>query len=752
MHDARPLGVIIDDQCTKAHAPVHIEGAAVHDHAKPVIIDDDIEPFADLGAFDTVNGNITEISVGVACRAHGIGLAVRQCAGMGQDSILFKTLINVIRSDDSQHGPVAFPAKFNGQAQILQELLLIHGRAAGNIIPGGHQDRILVRIQLPQHGQIILAVAVAEHGHISIAGGDFLIFFPAFPDHDAEPSDPVLQQGDIHLTGPDAVVLQLQIDLLQLFALPAVDLQADAFVIALIIDHTVNGDRSGAGRFDIVRHFYENIFDAVFTEGQDRTAFFQAGQVDHELGFGCQFIFDKGQTIFFDQSIFIGEQVGAQAQTVSFDLRAQSGNGGREIIHRGILAYPVGFFRSNCGVDICRIDLAVIVLRNIDTVVHIHGGMVSGNNDGRIFVEILLLYPADELCYLPVRAGNDVGIAVISIFVRAQIAYISVFEMGIYGQNGQVERFFRRRQLRQGISGKGKQFLIFIPPPYIIIGRNPALFFGVGIIVNIITAMAGEIGLPAAEYSIGTQQEDVMITLILQDIAHVGDIREETVLAAHDIVIQSDFERKARSLGKNASHRPGGSGQGIAAVQLAAAAAEILIFFRELRQLVNDIVGKGAPVFFIRIGDLYGFQYNIDQIPFLFGEGDGRFIGIHIIVFDKSGAHGLGTDKTDHIQLYAGDDQQDDKSGKTGQKRTGQDPAIGRLTCVQAKKQADDSHDQKTGKERACQIFLDHTAACAGYAGRQLDDHFVHCQFAPGRQHPSGAAGKQKEQKRKEQG
>ena len=378
--------------------------------------------------------------------------------------------------------------------------------------------------------------------------------------------------------------------------------------------------------------------------------------------------------------------------------------------------------------------------------------MISGNNNGRIFVEILLLHPADKLCHLSVGTGDDVGIPVFPIFIRAQITYISILKMGIDRQQGQVKRLILGSHLGQGISGKGEQLLIFITPPYIIVRRDPALLFGVSIIVNIITAVAGEISLPAAEYSVRSQQEDVMIPFILQDIAYIGDVREKTVLAAHDVVVQGDLEGKARGLGKYAAHGPGGAGQRVAPVQDTAAAAEIFVFFRKLRQLINDIIGKGSAVLLVRVGDLYGFQNNIDQIPFLFRKGDGCFIRIHIIVFYKGGAHRLGADKTDRVQPDAGDDQQDDKSGKAGQKRTAQDSAVGFFASVLTQKYTDKGHDQQAGKESSQQIFLDHTAACSDDAGRQLDDHLIHGQFAPGRQHPAGAAGKQKEQKRKEQG
>jgi hypothetical protein len=64
--------------------------------------------------------------------------------------------------------------------------------------------------------------------------------------------------------------------------------------------------------------------------------------------------------------------------------------------------------------------------------------MITAQHNGSVFVEILLLNPADKVFYLPGIAAQYVGI-LLFIFILAQVAYIAIREVGVAGQHSEVE-------------------------------------------------------------------------------------------------------------------------------------------------------------------------------------------------------------------------------------------------------------------------------------------------------------------------
>ena len=136
---------------------------------------------------------------------------------------------------------------------------------------------------------------------------------------------------------------------------------------------------------------------------------------------------------------------------------------------------------------------------NILAVVAVHGGMVAAEDNGGIFVKILLLEPLDEGGHLPAGAAHDVGILVIAVELRTALAHIPVLKVGVHGQHGEVKGLRLGGQLGHLLPGELKELLIFIAPPYMVVLRDEAVLHRVFIIHHLVIPVLGEVELPPSE-------------------------------------------------------------------------------------------------------------------------------------------------------------------------------------------------------------------------------------------------------------
>ena len=286
--------------------------------------------------------------------------------------------------------------------------------------------------------------------------------------------------------------------------------------------------------------------------------------------------------------------------------------------------------------------------------------MVAAQDDRRILIEVLRLYPSDEIRHLPAGAGDRVRVIVARILLAAQVTYISVFKMGVNGQERQVKRLLSRRQPGDSVFCRGKQLTVLHPPEDIVILRDDPFLHGPVIIVNLIAAVLAEIETSSAESRIGPQHEYIFISFAFQDISEVCHLLKERILRVHliegtplvdEFLPDIGLERKSRRLGKDSSHSEGGSRQHSAAVEEPRAARKVLRLRRDLRQLGNVVVGKGPSGLPVRVSGFHGFHVDVDQVPFPGGKSDRHIRGIHIVIFDKAGLIQLIAHVPGHVQL-----------------------------------------------------------------------------------------------------
>ena len=138
-----------------------------------------------------------------------------------------------------------------------------------------------------------------------------------------------------------------------------------------------------------------------------------------------------------------------------------------------------------------------------------------------------------------------------------------------------------------------------------------------------------------AEGGIGTEHQDLIITLLLKDITQSRDTGEEPILSSHGITAYRNLQGKSAALSEHGTHGPGCTRKHHAAVQLIRRTGEILILLCDLYQLGDTSLFKSSPVLGGCIGGLHGLQENVDEIPFLLRELQLHIFGIHIILIDK---------------------------------------------------------------------------------------------------------------------
>lgn len=176
------------------------------------------------------------------------------------------------------------------------------------------------------------------------------------------------------------------------------------------------------------------------------------------------------------------EQVGAQAQPVSLDLKAHGRqHGGKEVHSR---KFPVARPGRKAAVQKAVVDRPVIV-RYIFHQIGIHAGVVPGHDNDGVLIKVLFPAPGEEVRSLPVRAGDSGGgnrRAVIRIIAAsAQGADLSAHMVGVHGEHGKIKRPARLRQVQKLVLGDFIEVHILKPPPAVVIttGNIPGLPGGV---------------------------------------------------------------------------------------------------------------------------------------------------------------------------------------------------------------------------------------------------------------------------------
>ena len=154
--------------------------------------------------------------------------------------------------------------------------------------------------------------------------------------------------------------------------------------------------------------------------------------------------------------------------------------------------------------------------------------MIAHDDDHGVFVEILLFAPLDEIGGLPVRAFHNGGQGNGILAFLTQTAQIAVREMGINGEHCQVKRLAGLGKPQQLFLGNIIQYGVLKTPPDVIVTGKPACGNSSFVIINIVVAVAGEIGAPSAEAGVGAAEKFLCVAFFLQNVAECLQIRRET--------------------------------------------------------------------------------------------------------------------------------------------------------------------------------------------------------------------------------
>ena len=172
--------------------------------------------------------------------------------------------------------------------------------------------------------------------------------------------------------------------------------------------------------------------------------------------------------------------------------------------------------------------------------------MVTHQNYGGIFIEILLFYPIDKFTYLFIRTCVYIGISVFE-FIAAQLAGIASRHMCIYGKQSEIKGFVSLSQLLKCLSGIGEKLLIFISPPDIVSRRKMTSPFCPVKIPEFKLSVIGKIELSSAEHGRRSYHEYLSVTCIMEYVSHGGDRRIERILRVHIVMIRKSAGLKRYS-------------------------------------------------------------------------------------------------------------------------------------------------------------------------------------------------------------
>ncbi len=475
-----------------------------------------------------------------------------------------------------------------------------------------------------------------------------------------------------------------------------------------------------------------------------------AGLLLHEGGFARELGVDLGDGVLFGQCRNRAEEVRAKAQLVAVDLHAHRSERGREVVERRERPLLVRILRGDGGVEVAGVDPAVVVRGDVVAEVPVHRQVIAGDHDGRVVVEVLLLDPVDKLCHLGRGAGHDVCILVAPEGGGAEVADIAVGEVGIHGQHREVEGLIFGGEFCQLLLCKGEELFVLKAPPHLVVAGDPAVVPGIDVVVDCVVPVLREVELSAAEGGIGAAHEDLVVALILQDVAQRGDRGEELGLSDHGVVSEPGLEREPGGCGKNAAHGPGRAVHRVRTVERSLGAGEVLVLLGQARQLGNAVEGKAATVVFIGIGHLHGLQIDVDQVPLLLRERERHVLGIRIVVLDEGGI-GVGI-------LQIGGDVEAEPGGEEGGGNAdageNHDP-VGdgkRFALLPDKKEDHQHRSDHSGEYAAEQEGSDDAGAGALQGRRQLVDDLLQLQVAPHGEGPAGRGDKEHGKRKEKDG
>ena len=631
------------------------------------VVDDKIQADPLDGIFHAANlYRARQISAGPSAGAaqssladHGKGRSVGQRAGIAE--FFFRELFDhPVRPYDRVITPPVMPADILVQSQGEEPVTDLRVQRMRAVVPERYEHSVLRILQKSvQIGAdlCLLEGEVPRHGRRGV-------FSPRFSDdHSRHFTVFVIKGGQVGLRVIDAFLLiRLPGDCLYI-VISVLDPQLyPLYIFVYILDLTDSkGDRV-PGLID-PGHIDLRLREKSLGVKKLLVIDIDIGQLDHEIGLFLHLGADLVVAIFFQERIFGGEQICAESQPLSLNSAPQSRQRRRELIDGRIDPDSGGVLRLHGRIDKGRVHFSVILRGNVVAEIAVHGRVVAAQDDRRILIEVLRLYPSDKVRHLPAGAGDRIRVIVARILLAAQVAYISVLKMCVNGQEREVKRLLPRCQPGDSVFCRGEQLAVLHPPEHIVILRNDPFLHGPVIIVDLIAAVLAEIEASSAESRVGPQHEYIFISFVFQDVSEIGHFLKERILRVHliegtplvdEFLPDIDLERKSRRLGKDSSHGEGGSRQHSAAVKESRAARKVLRLRRDLRQLRDVVVGKGPSGLPVRVSGFHGFHVDVDQIPFLGRKSDRHICGIHIVIFDKAGLIQLIAHVPGHVQLLPG--------------------------------------------------------------------------------------------------
>ncbi len=469
----------------------------------------------------------------------------------------------------------------------------------------------------------------------------------------------------------------------------------------------------------------------------------------------------------FDQGIRGGEEVGAQAEAAARNLHAHGGESGGKNIQSGVISAPGGIRRGLRGVDDGGIGAAEIVLRHVLAEIVVHRGVVAGDHDRGVLVEILLLTPLHEFRHLAAGAGHDVGVLVVAELIAAQTADIAVLEVRVDGQEGQVEGLPAHLRIQQEVARVFEELLVLVAPEDGVVGIDPAVLLRVVVVADGVVAVNVEEEPPAAEGGVGAEQEDLVVAFCRQDVADGVDFVIEVFLCGHVVALEQvilldkilgdplhiRLQREAGGDAEHRAHREAGPGQDPPAVQRVVAAGEVLVLFGEGRELRNGILRKSSPVLRIRIRDLHRLQVDHDQVALLLRKSQLRVGRGHVIVLDEGGRVHLVGDVAADVHPDPESVEGIREQGESQQRHDHTDRLVPGLPFpFQARLQQEqqdrdrDGHDDRRDHVRNDET-PDHPVAGPLQRCVQLIDDFIDIQLRPEGEDPSLAQPQEESQR-----
>ena len=259
--------------------------------------------------------------------------------------------------------------------------------------------------------------------------------------------------------------------------------------------------------------------------------------------------------------------------------------------------------------------------------------MVTDEDNSGVFIKRLLLYPADEFNRFWRWISYCVCILIVIRF-RSVFGQISVRHMGVGSFNYQVERlacFIKRCCL---VLCKFIKLIIFITPEYfVILWGQHIVIKCISVVNNLKITMLFKQIIKAAEVCICTQNDGIVIALLLEHFAKAVGAVYEIVFLTVRIWLAGRFHRYTEILVNHRCQRPGCADDLHRSAEFVVGVRECHSFIWKFSQLRHKVCFHISAKIFGKVGILQWFKVNIYNVPFLFREFDLRCSGVNIVLF-----------------------------------------------------------------------------------------------------------------------